>query len=89
MRINVYTQDNCTYCDVIIDRLKLWEFDFELLNITYNPIAKEFLKKKGHTTVPQLYHLDTCLNRGYNTFDLTKEILKERYNESIRLSQDH
>lgn len=76
--INLYTQDNCTFCSIIKKNLGEWEIPYIEIDITNNPKAKSFLKERGHRTVPQLYYDDVNLNEGYNTQDLTKSILLDR-----------
>ena len=49
-----------------------WNFDFREVNISYDLFAKDFLKEKGHRTVPQLYWNDTHVNK-LPTTELTYE----------------
>lgn len=56
--------------------LEKWEYNFEVIDITKQDWAKEFLKTRGHKTVPQLYWNNTHLNK-VETIQFTKELLEE------------
>lgn len=53
--ITIYTKDNCQYCDRAKAFLDIHKVPYTAWNIEYSPDAREFLKSKGHKTVPQLY----------------------------------
>ena len=43
----------------------------------YDADAKQFVRNKGHKTVPQLYHNDSDMLKGDSVY-LTEDILNER-----------
>ena len=53
----LYTQPRCHFCEIMKRMLsKMDEAEgFQTLDITKDPEARAFLKKKGHKTVPMLY----------------------------------
>ncbi len=59
--ITVYTQDNCSYCDMAKQWLNNHDFKFETINLSHDDVAKDFMKNQGHTTVPQIYWTDSIL----------------------------
>ena len=55
IKLTLYTQEDCGYCKLLKKKLVEWDFDFREVNISHDLFAKDFLKEKGHRTVPQLY----------------------------------
>ena len=76
IKLQLYTQPNCDFCDIMKMNLEKWEYNFEVIDITKQDWAKEFLKTRGHKTVPQLYWNNTHLNK-VETIQFTKELLEE------------
>jgi glutaredoxin len=76
IRLQLYTQPNCEFCDMMKMKLNEWGYKFEVINIKEQNCAKEFLKTRGHKTVPQLYWNKTHLNK-VDTTDFTKDNLEE------------
>jgi len=76
IRLQLYTQPNCEFCDMMKMKLNEWGYKFEVINIKEQNWAKEFLKTRGHKTVPQLYWHNTHLNK-VNTIEFTREMLEE------------
>jgi len=70
--LTLYTQENCNYCHELKKKLASWDLQWHEVNISYDLFAKDFLKQKGHRTVPQLYHNNIHLNK-LPTQDLTKQ----------------
>ena len=70
--LTLYTQDDCVYCHDLKKKLAEWDFKWHEINISHDLFAKDFLKDKGHRTVPQLYWNDTHLNK-FPTTELTQE----------------
>lgn len=61
--INLYTQPNCPFCDIMKEMLDKTGFTYYTVNIAENAQGKTFLKEAGHKTVPQLYVGDIHINR--------------------------
>ena len=55
MMITLYSKPNCPYCDNAADYLKRNNFQFNKVDVTEDTNALEFIKSKGHRTVPQIY----------------------------------
>jgi glutaredoxin len=72
INLTLYTQDNCEYCHIMKKKLAEWDYRYREVNVSYDLFAKEFMKEKGHRTVPQLYWNNTHLNK-VPTSELTKE----------------
>ena len=53
-------------------KLAEWDYRYREINVSYDLFAKEFMKERGHRTVPQLYWNNTHLNK-VPTSELTKE----------------
>jgi len=76
IRLTLYTQNACPYCDMMKTKLEDWGFTYQVVNIKENKNALMFIKNEGHKTVPQLYWNRTHLNKC-DTIDLTKKKLEE------------
>ena len=76
VRLTLYTQPLCEFCDHMKLDLQRWGYRYDVVNIKENPEAKEFLRKQGHKTVPQLYWNKTHLNT-VDTLAFTKELLEQ------------
>ena len=72
IKLTLYTQEDCYYCRLLKKKLVEWDFDFREVNISHDLFAKDFLKDKGHRTVPQLYWNNTHLNK-FPTTELKQE----------------
>lgn len=64
MKLHLYTQNNCGWCGRLEASLGEWGHEYEVFNISNDPIAKEFMKDKGHKTVPQLYYSGKDVMKG-------------------------
>ena len=73
----LYTQDRCGYCVLLKTKLTEWGHSYTEKNIMYDADAKQFVRNKGHKTVPQLYHNDSDMLKGESVY-LTEDILNER-----------
>ena len=71
IKLTLYTQDDCQYCNVLKRKLLEWNYSYREVNVSYDLFAKDFLKNEGHRTVPQLYWNNLHLNK-LPTLDLTK-----------------
>ena len=76
IKLTLYTQPLCEFCDHMKLDLQRWGYQFDVINIKENPQAMAFLRLKGHKTVPQLYWNKTHLNT-VPTLSFTKELLEE------------
>jgi glutaredoxin len=72
INLTLYTQDNCEYCHIMKKKLAAWDYRYREVNVSYDLFAKDFMKQRGHRTVPQLYWNNTHLNK-VPTSELTKE----------------
>ena len=72
INLTLYTQDNCEYCHIMKKKLAEWDYRYREVNVSYDLFAKDFMKHRGHRTVPQLYWNNTHLNK-VPTSELTKE----------------
>ena len=79
LKLTLYTQEDCGYCKLLKKKLAQWGYDFREVNVSYDLFAKDFLREKGHRTVPQLYWNDTHLNK-FPTAELTKEHVEAEIN---------
>ena len=73
--LKLYTQNNCSYCDAMKSKLDSWGYKYDVINISEQPDAKQFLKDRGHQVVPQLYDDGVHLNK-VDTLRFTKEMLE-------------
>lgn len=83
IRIKLYTQPNCTYCDNIKSMLDQTQFNYKIINIQEDSAALEFMKEAGHTTVPQLYANSIHVNTK-NTEDYTPEELHQQIADALK-----
>jgi glutaredoxin len=81
MKVFLYTQPMCPYCDIMKEMLNEAGVEYETYDIKERPAAKEFLYYEGHKTVPQLYVGSTHINKKPNTRDYTAEELKTLIDE--------
>ena len=77
IRLTIYTQTNCVYCEIMKHKLDTWGYEYDVVNLNIRPEAKSFMKIAGHKTVPQLYWNKTHLNK-VDTADFTKNNLEEQ-----------
>lgn len=78
MMLRLYTQNNCRYCTVMMNKLAEWGLAFDVINISNNAHAKQFLKEQGHRTVPQLYLDNFNVNEGIETEEFTERMFYDR-----------
>jgi glutaredoxin len=62
--ITLYSKPSCPYCDRAADYLKRNNFAFKKVDVTEDAKALEFIKGKGHKTVPQIYYENRILVEG-------------------------
>jgi len=85
----LYTQPRCHFCEIMKRMLSKMDGaeDFQSVDITKDPEAKAFLKKKGHKAVPMLYWRvpghDIWINKDIDTKKLTGDNLGQRIKEAI------
>lgn len=64
--IEVYTINNCGYCEAAKALLKNLDLDFKEINITHDDDQKlALINKTGHRTMPQIF-IDGQFIGGYN-----------------------
>ena len=73
--LKLYTQNKCGWCVRLEQNLTDWGLEYEIHNITLDKDAKQFMKDKGHKTVPQLYYGGEDVMRGASE-NLTKDTLQ-------------
>ena len=76
IRLTLYTQNDCPYCEMMKVKLEDWGYDYDIVNISYDIDKKSFLKEQGHKTVPQLYWNRKHLNK-VDTMKFTLKMLEE------------
>lgn len=84
--IVVYSKPNCPHCENAKTWLTNYKFTFDVVDITENTSAKDFLVAQGHRTVPQIYSNNGKLlvEGGYSVMtQLGPEILRERIENAI------
>lgn len=82
--LRLYTKNNCSFCDLMKNKLKNWGYEYEIINIEEDEEAKAFIVlDEGHKTVPQLYYNNINVNRGIDTRDFNQFMLREHMGESI------
>jgi len=81
--ITVYSKPNCPYCD----RTKIWleqnSISYQIVDVFEDATALDFIKSKGHKTVPQIYFNGAVLVEGGYTGLIKQdpEALKEIINK--------
>lgn len=88
--ILLYSKPLCPYCDGAEHYFKKNGFQYKKIDISENTQAYEFVKSKGHRTVPQIYYGDRILVEG--GYDSLKNImpsdLEKRIQQYANGSQD-
>ena len=64
MILHLYTQNKCGWCRKLEDALVEWGHEYEVFNISNDIYAKQFMRDKGHKTVPQLYYAGKDVMQG-------------------------
>jgi len=70
--IKIYSKPDCPYCDRAKEWLDNNDISYQTVNIMEDSNAYDFIKSKGHRSVPQLYLGDELLVEGGYT-GLVKE----------------
>ena len=74
----VYTKNDCSWCDLMKNRLSEWGYEYSTVNIQEDESARAFIVlDKGHKTVPQLYYGNVNINKNVNTENLTKDVVEQ------------
>jgi len=78
--ITVYTKPDCPFCDRAKSWLEMNDLAYDTINVMEDSEALDFIKGKGHKTVPQIYlNGELFVEGGYT--GLSKQdpqILRER-----------
>jgi glutaredoxin-like protein NrdH len=64
MKLTVYSKPACPYCDMAKNYLTKNNFDYDVIDISQDSAAREFIMSQGHRTVPQIYLGDQCFVAG-------------------------
>lgn len=78
MKITMYSMDGCKFCDIMLTKLTIWGFDYEVANISHDSKAKAFVLDRGLKVVPQLFIGDLHINEGVTTFDIEREHILDK-----------
>ena len=62
--ITLYSKPACPYCDRAADYLKKYNIEFKKIDVTENEKAMNFVKERGHRSLPQIYLGDRLLVEG-------------------------
>ena len=74
----LYTGPNCGFCALMKKKLNDYGMVYNEINIREDNDAREFLRAKGHRTIPVLYMGDTHVNT-IDTAKITKSFLEPHY----------
>ena len=83
MSITLFTQPQCPFCDIMKGMLDQTGFTYYTINIKENADGLNFVKERGHRTVPQLYVNETHINKKPDTRDYTASELYTLINEAM------
>ena len=76
-QLTIYTKNNCMYCDIMKSKLDQWGYEYNVVNIQEDNVAKNYILSKGHKVVPQLYYDNVHVNPNIDTKNYTQNILEE------------
>lgn len=76
-QLTIYTKNNCMYCDIMKSKLDQWGYEYNVVNIQEDNVAKNYILSKGHKVVPQLYYNNVHVNPNIDTKNYTQNILEE------------
>ena len=78
--LTVYSKPNCPFCDKAKNYLRNNNIDYEVVDISVNEEARNFLLNEGHRSVPQIYNNKTVfIENGWLGLEkLTKEEILSR-----------
>ncbi len=79
--ITVYSKPNCPYCVQAKKLLERWDIEFTMVDVTEDAKSMEFIKSRGHRSVPQLYIDDMILVEG--GFQGLEKMTKQQIMEKI------
>ena len=79
VRLTLYTQVNCVFCEIMKAKLDDWGYSYNVINVSEDISGREWLRSNNHRTVTPLYWNTTHLNK-VNTQELTEEILEAELN---------
>lgn len=84
----MFSKSNCPYCDSAKALLDSKNIRYNVIDITQDSSAKEFVIEQGHKTVPQLYimndagTLELLVDAGYiGLYKMTDEELFKKIND--------
>lgn len=88
MSITLFTQPQCPFCDIMKTMLDQTGLTYYTVNIKENDDALNFMKEKGHRTVPQLYVENIHINKKANTRDYTASELYTLIKEALEKKEE-
>jgi glutaredoxin len=80
--IILYSKPLCPYCDGAEHYLKKNGFEYTKIDVSEDLDSLNFIKSKGHRTVPQIYLEDKLLVEG--GYDSLRKLLPSELNDRIQ-----
>lgn len=80
--ITIYSKPNCPHCVAAKMFLENHNIPFQTVDVTQDEAALEFIRGRGHKTVPQLYVGESLLVEGGNSSlqKLSPDEIRDRVN---------
>lgn len=63
--ITVYSKPNCPFCERAKQLLESREVKYQVIDVSVDTSAREFLLEQGLRSVPQIYRGTTLISGGY------------------------
>ena len=79
--ITVYSKPNCPFCDRAKQLLESRGVEYQVIDVTEQPEAREYLLEQGLRSVPQIYRGTTLLQGGYQGLAGLSE---EEFNRQVK-----
>ena len=79
--ITVYSKPSCQYCDMAKQLLESRGVQYQSIDITQDPQARQMLVDSGFRSVPQIYRGETHIPGGYQGLAGMSE---QEFNEKVR-----
>jgi glutaredoxin len=72
--LTIFSKDNCGYCISAKKFLDQHHVKYEEVNVNKDSEALEYIRERGHRTVPQIYNGDILIG-GYDDLMQKKEMV--------------